>query len=64
MRNLTANFGKNLDICKKFSKNLVNERGNLPEEVSFPIFRTWKLSHLVSQQRNSVSIVSRCCSPC
>ena len=25
MRNLTANFGKSLDICKISSKNLVNE---------------------------------------
>ena len=30
MRNLAANFGKILDICKKFSKNLVDERGNMP----------------------------------
>ena len=38
MRNLTANFGKNLDICKKFSKNLVNERGNLPRRGVVPHF--------------------------
>ena len=30
MRNLAANFGKILDICKNFSKNLVDERGNMP----------------------------------
>ena len=38
MRNLTANFGKILDICKKFSKNLVNERGNLPRRGVVPRF--------------------------
>lgn len=38
MRNLTANFGKILDICKKFSKNLVNERGNLPRRGPVPRF--------------------------
>ena len=29
MRNLYANFMKILDICKKFSKNMVDERGNI-----------------------------------
>ena len=38
MRNLTANFGKILDICKDFSKNLVNERGNLPRRGVVPCF--------------------------
>ena len=38
MRNLTANFGKILDICKDFSKNLVNERGNLPRRGVVPRF--------------------------
>lgn len=38
MRNLTANFGKILDICKEFSKNLVNERGNLPRRGVVPRF--------------------------
>ena len=32
MRNLAASFGKILDICKKFSKNLVDERGNMPRD--------------------------------
>lgn len=30
MHNLYVNLVKNLEICKDFSKNLVNERGNLP----------------------------------
>ena len=30
MHNLYANFVKILEICKDFSKDLVNERGNLP----------------------------------
>ena len=30
MRNLAAKLVKILDICKKFSKNLVDERGNMP----------------------------------
>ena len=38
MRNLAANFGKILDICKFFSKNLVNERGNLPRRGVVPRF--------------------------
>ena len=29
MRNLAAKFGKIFDICKKFSKNLVDERGSM-----------------------------------
>ena len=32
-------------------------------EVPFPVFLTLKLSHLVSQQRNTVSIASLYCSP-
>ena len=38
MRNLYANFGKFLDICKEFSKNLVTERGNLPRRGVDPRF--------------------------
>ena len=38
MRNLYANFGKILDICKEFSKNLVTERGNLPRRGVVPRF--------------------------
>jgi hypothetical protein len=36
MRNLAANFGKILDICKNFSKNLVDERGNMPRRGVIP----------------------------
>lgn len=38
MRNLAANFGKILDICNKFSKNLVDERGNMPRRGVIPRF--------------------------
>ena len=38
MRNLAANLVKILDICKKFSKNLVDERGNMPRRGVVPRF--------------------------
>lgn len=38
MRNWTANFVKILDICKHFSKNLVDERGNMPRRGVVPRF--------------------------
>ena len=36
MRNLATKFGKIFDICKKFSKNLVDERGNMPRRGVVP----------------------------
>ena len=38
MRNLYAKFRKILDICKHFSKNLVDERGNMPRRGVIPRF--------------------------
>ena len=38
MRNLAAKFGKIFDICKKFSKNLVDERGNMSRRGVVPRF--------------------------
>ena len=38
MRNLAAKFGKIFDICKNFSKNLVDERGNIPRRGVVPRF--------------------------
>lgn len=38
MRNLAAKFAKIFDICKKFSKNLVDERGNMPRRGVVPRF--------------------------
>ena len=38
MRNLYANFVEILDVCKKFSKNLVNEQGNIPRRGVVPRF--------------------------
>ncbi len=63
MRNMSVKFVKILDICKKFSNNLVNESGNLPRRGVIPVFLTSKSSHLVSLPRNTVSIASPCSSP-
>jgi len=38
MHNLYANFVKILEICKDFSKSIVNERGNLPRRGVVPRF--------------------------
>ena len=38
MRNLAAKFGIFFDICKNFSKNLVDERGNMPRRGVVPRF--------------------------
>ena len=38
MYNFKAKFDKILDICKKFSKNLVNELGNIPRRGVVPHF--------------------------
>ena len=38
MHNLYANFVKILEICKDFSKDFVNERGNLPRRGVVPRF--------------------------
>jgi len=38
MHNLYANFVKILEICKRFSKDLVNERGNVPRRGVVPRF--------------------------
>ena len=43
MHNLYANFVKILEICKDFSKNLVNELGNIPRPGVVPRFQTSKL---------------------
>ena len=46
MRNLAAKFGKIFDICKKFSKNLVDERGNMPRRGVVPRFSDRWLTNL------------------
>lgn len=38
MYNLISNFVKILDICKKFSNNLVDNRGNIPRRGVIPRF--------------------------
>ena len=39
MHNLYANFVIILDVCKIFSKNLVNEQGNITHPGMVPKFR-------------------------
>ena len=38
MDNFFAKFGKILDVCKHFSKDLVNEHGNMPRRGVVPKF--------------------------
>jgi hypothetical protein len=38
MHNLSVIFAKFLDICKQFSSDLVNERGNIPRRGVVPVF--------------------------
>lgn len=38
MHNIYANFVKFFMICKDFSKNLVNEKGNIPRRGVVPSF--------------------------
>ena len=60
MRNLVANFGKILDICKKFSKNLVDERGNMPRRGVVPRFSDLEVIALsLTAEKFSVDSESR-----
>lgn len=38
MYNLYTKFTKILDICNRFSHNLVNEKGNIPRRGPVPLF--------------------------
>ncbi len=38
MRNFVTKFGKILEICKKFTGNHVNEKGNVPRRGVVPTF--------------------------
>lgn len=38
MYNLNTNFRKLLEICKYFSKNIVNQQGNIPHRGAIPRF--------------------------
>ena len=38
MHNLTANFGKMLDICNNFGKKFTNDKGNIPRRGVVPKF--------------------------
>lgn len=46
MHNLYANFVKILEICKDFSKNLVNELGNIPRPGVVPRFSDLEVAAL------------------
>lgn len=43
MHNLYTKFVKILEICKQFSENLVNERGNVPRRGPIPKFSDLKV---------------------
>lgn len=38
MHNFFVKFGKILDVCKSFSKDMVNENGNVPRRGVVPRF--------------------------
>lgn len=57
MHNLYANFVRILDICKNFSKNLVNENGNIPRRGPVPRFSDLEVIAL-SLMAESLSIDS------
>ena len=57
MHNLYANFAKILEICKDFSKNLVNEIGNIPRPGVVPRFSDLEvvalsLTHIAARSSN------------
>ena len=52
MRNFVTKFGKILEICKKFAGNQVNEKGNVPAAVLFPLSPIWRWWLFPSQQRH------------
>lgn len=60
MRNLFSKYGKILGVCKKFSKNLVNEQGNMPRRGVVPRFSDLEVIAL-SLTAEQFSIDSECC---
>lgn len=59
MQNLYANFVKILDICKSFSKDLVNEQGNIPRRGVVPRFSDLEIVSL-SMTSEAMGIDSEC----
>lgn len=60
MHNFYAKYVKILDICKRFSKNLVNEQGNVPRRGVVPKFSDLEIIAL-SLTAESLSIDSENC---
>lgn len=63
MHNLYANFVKILEICKDFSKNLVNELGNIPRPGVVPRFSDLEVVALsLTAEHLSIDSVKTTCS--
>ena len=60
MHNFYAKYAKILDICKRFSNNLVNELGNVPRRGVVPKFSDLEVIAL-SLTAESLSIDSENC---
>lgn len=60
MHNFYAKYAKIFDICKRFSKNLVNELGNVPRRGVVPKFSDLEVIAL-SLTAESLSIDSENC---
>ena len=60
MHNSYANFVKILDVCKIFSKNLVNELGNMLRRGVIPKFSDFEVINL-NLTAESMSIDSESC---
>ena len=58
MHNFYAKYAIILDICKHFSKNLVNELGNVPRRGVVPKFSDLEVIAL-SLTAESLSIISK-----
>jgi hypothetical protein len=59
MHNLSANFGKFLDICNKFGKKFTNEKGNITRRGVVPKFSDLEVVAL-SLTAETLSIDSEC----
>ena len=60
MHNFYAKYARIFDICKRFSKNLVNELGNVPRRGVVPKFSDLEVIAL-SLTAESLSIDSENC---
>ena len=53
MHNLYANFVRILGVCKRFSKDLVNDKGNMPRCGVVPRFSDLEVVALSLTERNN-----------